>query len=223
MQVIDIPVAAPGPKEIRYDEEWLAILRETHGIMNLTRSPTRFPTAFADPPAAGAEHRGVVAEALAAAGGPAVPADAFVATVDASKRGQGQMPTSIPRNPQTEAVLRLIGRPWNLGGAEGGAGGAGAGLAAHEPLTGDDFLEDDPAERGQAGAGGMFAPIDIHNMNPHAISDARNRASVDVESGAAAGTAGAGSGGVARDNGGAGAAIQNPEEIDIDVGSSDEG
>lgn len=207
VQVIDIPVAAPGVKEIRFDEEWLAILRETHGIMNLSRGPTRFPTAFATPPAAAAEHRAAVAEALTAAGGAVVPRDGFARTVDPGKRGQGDMPTSIPRNPQTEAVLRLIDRPWNLGGE---TQGPGAGLAA--PLTGDDLLGVQAGIAEDGVAGDMFKPVDIHNMDPHAISDAKigeDGANVGVWSAA----------GVSRS--GEGVLLSNPEEIYI--GSSDDG
>lgn len=32
-QVVDIEPAAPGPKELAYDTQWLAILRETHDLL----------------------------------------------------------------------------------------------------------------------------------------------------------------------------------------------
>lgn len=210
MQIIDVPVAAPGPKEVQYDPDWLAILRETHAIMNLSRSPTRFPTAFAAPPPAAAEHRAAVDAALAAAGGPAIPPDGFARTVDPGKRGQGNMPTAVPRNPQTEAVLRLIGRPWNLGGE---AGAAALGVAGVVPLTGDDLLGREADAAVQVGGDTMFEAVDIHNMDPHAISDARAAASAEGNGKAV----GDGVGG-----GGPGTTVRNPEEIDID-GSSDDG
>eukprot|EP00892_Ulva_mutabilis_P005651 jgi/Ulvmu1/3458/UM016_0078.1 len=218
VQVIDIPVRSPGPNEVWFDEEWLAILRETHGMMNLSRGPTRFPTAFASPPATTAEHRSAVAEALQAAGGAAVPADGFARTVDPSKRGQGAMPTSIPRNPQTEAVLRLIGKPWNLGGNGGDGIGSALATAAAAPLTGADLLGDDGPGNGASGDApididAMFQPVDIHNMDPHAISDAK------IKGEAAA--FGVGDSGSTAD---ASASLHNPEEIDIDlICSSDDG
>lgn len=211
VQVVDIPVTLPGPKEIQFDEEWLAIIRETHGIMNLSRSPTRFPTAFASPPPAATEHRAAVAEALASAGGPTVPKDGFARTVDAGKRGQGNMPTSIPRNPQSEAVLRLIGQPWNLGGEEASAAAVSG---AWEPLTGADILGDDGNK--VAAGDAMFQRVDIHNMNPHAISDAKAQAGVGT--GAPAGGDSCGSGGAP----GARCVVNNPEEIDLGADSSDD-
>lgn len=42
MQVLHIP-DAEGPKEFSYDEEWLAILRSTHSLMSLQRTPVSLP------------------------------------------------------------------------------------------------------------------------------------------------------------------------------------
>jgi hypothetical protein len=84
LQVVDIPVQSPAPKVFSYDEEWLAVLRETHDMLALSSRPTRFPTAFNAAPEVAREHREAVAEALAESGGSEIPADAFVQTVDPS-------------------------------------------------------------------------------------------------------------------------------------------
>lgn len=102
LQVVDIPVANPGRMEFSYDPEWLAILRETHSMMNLTRRPTRFPTPLAEAPPVAADHLVHVTTQLSQRGSAAVALD-FKATVDVGLRGQGTPPTSIPRNHQTEA------------------------------------------------------------------------------------------------------------------------
>ena len=116
LQIVEIPVDTPAPKVFSYDEEWLAVLRETHDMLALSRRPTRFPTAFNAAPEVSREHRDAVSQALANSGGSEIPADGFVQTVDPTKRGQGSPPTSIPPNPQTMHVLKLLGREWNLGG-----------------------------------------------------------------------------------------------------------
>ena len=212
-QIVDVPVATPAPKVLCQDEEWLAVLRETHGMMNLRRGPTRFPTAFDAAPPVAAEHRAAVATALDAAasnseqsgggGGKeqqeplrgAIRRGAFVQTVDAAKRGQGSSPTGVPRNPQTAALLALIERPWNL---SHGAGAALAGTVA--PLTGADLLEDGGAAStsggGAAGGDPMFDAIEIHNMDPFAFSNSRDATAANVvnEDGSGGGNGGTGNG-----------------------------
>lgn len=41
-QVVEFPDAS-GPLEFSYDEEWLAILKATHSLMNLQRRPWPMP------------------------------------------------------------------------------------------------------------------------------------------------------------------------------------
>ena len=213
---MDVPVATPGEKAIKYDEEWLAILRETHDLMNLRRGPTRFPTPFSAAPAAAQEHRDAIAAAFAegtfCGPGGRVP-DAFVQTVDASQRGQGKPPTIIPRNPQTVGVLRLIGQSWNLSHDTG----AGAGVPL---LTGDDLLaDDDPSPKG--GADPMFDALEINNLDPFAFSDAKDAQEAAKRPKLSALLADAAGNGVRGPPAGAGAfpaqsvRVSNPEEIDI--------
>ena len=45
MQVVDIQPSASGPKELAYDAEWLAILRETHHLLS-PGSFTRLPPSW---------------------------------------------------------------------------------------------------------------------------------------------------------------------------------
>lgn len=203
LQVLEIPVDQPAPKEFTYDEEWLAVLRETHNMLELSRRPTRFPTPFNAAPEVAQEHRDAVAQSLKEQGGPLIPKDGFVQTVDPKKKGQGQSPRSIPRNPQTEHVLKLIGREWNLGGSTNDKGSGTQGRVTLDDLfavagdaaatNGDndsDVVEDD------ADDSGMFEKIEIHNMDPHAISDAKiqdeRAAAVKAASAAAAAAAAAG-------------------------------
>ena len=207
-QIVDIPVKTPGEPTLCYDAEWLAVLRETHDMMNLTRGPTRFPTAFADAPPARLEHMAAVREALGAAAGDLqpIPQDMFTRTVDTSIRGQGSAPTSIPRNPQTDAVLRLLGRPWNLSAYD-------SALVA-PALTGDDLLGDDAMVSGEGGDP-MFEPVEINNFNPFAYSDDKDRKRPKLS--AMLGAAGAGASGSAP--AAATATPSNPEEIDIGTDS----
>lgn len=221
VQIVEIPVDTPAPKVFSYDEEWLAVLRETHDMLALSRRPTRFPTPFHSAPEVTREHRDVVSQSLAEKGGAQIPADGFVQTVDPHKRGQGEPPRSIPRNPQTMHVLKLLGREWNLGGGgndqEDGAQGrvtiedlfeaAGDVAAMHEE---DDAVDDD----------GMFKNVELHNMDPHAISDAKAEGGSDP---AAAGLMPEAVKGRAIDSGPNTApvvgkqeqGVGNPEELDI--------
>jgi lariat debranching enzyme len=41
-QVMDFP-DAEGPKELQYDEEWLAVLRGTHHMLSLTHRAKPLP------------------------------------------------------------------------------------------------------------------------------------------------------------------------------------
>lgn len=47
-QVVEFPDAS-GPLEFSYDEEWLAILKATHSLMNLQRRPWPMPAAAPAP------------------------------------------------------------------------------------------------------------------------------------------------------------------------------
>ena len=51
-----------------------------------------------------------------AVGTSASPWDACVLMMCGVQANKGRMPSSVPRNPQTEALLRLVGRDYNLDG-----------------------------------------------------------------------------------------------------------
>ena len=280
MQIVEIPIDTPRPHTVCYDEEWLAVLRETHGMMNLQRRPTKFPTSFAAAPASAAEHRAAVADALAqradsvdgAAAAPAaaqqtgtggqaadgadgaaanvaadsmgqaaqrplysIPPRLFTRTVDTTRRGQGQAPVGVPRNPQTEEVLRILGKPWNL--SQGGSS-----VDAAQMLAGSDLLGQGGGQSGRGVPDGqgaaatqeepMFDAVEIHNFDPYAFNDAQAGAEVKrPKLGALLEQAGRGGQSAADGQAGADAAasggaaqnvvpastgnVANPEELDI--------
>ncbi len=41
LQLLELP--ASGPLQLKYDPEWLAVLRTTHNLMNLQRRPRSLP------------------------------------------------------------------------------------------------------------------------------------------------------------------------------------
>jgi hypothetical protein len=198
LQIVSVPTPEfAGEPKICYDEEWLAILRETHDMMNLSLGPTRFPSPFSAAPAAHPDHRKAVRSMLGLALKP-IPEDLFTRTVDGTIRGQGTAPTSIPQNPQTLEVLRLIGRPWNLTREDA--------LPQRGALTGDDLLGDDGMFSGADDP--MFEPVEIHNFDPFAYLDTKDQnkrrklSEMLSEADAKAKSAGL-------------AGTSNPEEIDI--------
>lgn len=155
LQLLTLPGAGPeggggggaaGPQKVlEYDEEWLAILRASHHLSAQSSGRQQLPSPF---PAPSAADRQAVAAALAARGGAAIPLN-FEPTVAAHSGGssgaggggrpaRGRMPQFVPRNPQTLALLQLLGGlPYNLdrgkGGAAAGWGGAGAARPRQPP------------------------------------------------------------------------------------------
>ena len=142
-QVVEFP-EAQGPLEFSYDEEWLAVLRATHHLLGLGRRPPPLPPSA--PPVSEAdlaEVRRRLEEGQAAAAGrgggtsgtatphppPTFPIPPnFQPTAPAYSPGdpglqRGHMPQRPVRNPQTLALLGLLGLPYNLD--EGGAGAGG--------------------------------------------------------------------------------------------------
>ncbi len=113
LQVVHFP-DADGPREFQYDAEWLAVLRATHDATSLAVRPPAPPPAPRPPCAAEVD---AVRALLAARGGAAVPPN-FAPTAPAHAGGGeprgGRMPREALRNPQTVALLEMLGLPYNL-------------------------------------------------------------------------------------------------------------
>ncbi|GAX78087.1 hypothetical protein CEUSTIGMA_g5529.t1 [Chlamydomonas eustigma] len=117
---------------ISYDEEWLAIMRSTHDVINLDRRHQPLPGMGALRKGASEADVKVVEEVLQQRGGAKIDPTAFVQTArpaDASAaaasnsgshtgfRGpkkRGRMPSAHVRNPQTESLLQMLQLPYNL-------------------------------------------------------------------------------------------------------------
>jgi hypothetical protein len=154
-----------APPRLEYDDEWLAVLRgswrlgEKTTATGVRQQPLHAPPGGWDnpnPPGPDAQDLEAVRRALDARYGPRpsprfVP-DNFVLTAPAHPAGcsggpgRGMMPRALLRNPQTTALLELIGLPADCldpppqeelvamqqqqqgwGGAAGGGGGVGGG------------------------------------------------------------------------------------------------
>ena len=116
LQIVEFP-DAEGPLEFSYDEEWLAVLRATHSRMSLSRAPVTLPAGA--PAGVAPQDVQAVRELLAAQPGGARVPDNFAPTAPAHAAGalermQGTMPRVAVRNPQTEALLALLGLSYNL-------------------------------------------------------------------------------------------------------------
>lgn len=114
LQVLEFE--AHGPPTLQYDEEWLAILRGSHDWLRTVKyPPDPLPNVVpgSGPCVADLEF---VRQALSKSQSP-IPTTAFSRTApthDSSSKYRGSMPTSVPCNPQTMALLNMIGRPYNL-------------------------------------------------------------------------------------------------------------
>ncbi|GLI69873.1 hypothetical protein VaNZ11_014590 [Volvox africanus] len=118
LQVIE--VEAPqllGEPELQYDEEWLAILRSTHHLTNLDFKHHALPGMGGLRSGPQPEDVVFVRQTLAARGTSRVP-DNFVVTAESYNPALGQrhgrMPQRHQRNPQTVALMDMLGLPYNL-------------------------------------------------------------------------------------------------------------
>ncbi|RZC89258.1 hypothetical protein C5167_030952 [Papaver somniferum] len=105
MQIVDFP-SEPGPYEIQYDEEWLAITRKFNPIFPLTRNTAWLGSVQLDK-----QDREWVKNKLATTG--PKPFD-FVQTVPPHNPNQPMLRGSFPeqpRNPQTMSLLQLLELP----------------------------------------------------------------------------------------------------------------
>ncbi|KAL6637753.1 hypothetical protein ACP70R_025325 [Stipagrostis hirtigluma subsp. patula] len=146
LQVIDIP-CNPGPYEIQYDEEWLAITRKFNSAFPLTRAPFRMRDEQLDTQ----DDRQWVRIKLNTRG--AKPFD-FVQTApsfDPSNRGSNASVIGHCRNPQTESFLQLLELPYLLDSSSHGGvdRNESSSQAGYTPDDDDIELPDeveDPAE-----------------------------------------------------------------------------
>eukprot|EP00955_Chlamydomonas_euryale_P116253 366406-Chlamydomonas_euryale.AAC.16 len=122
---VDVPEGHPqdDPPVFEYDEEWLAILRTTHGLMNLQRRHRALPGMGGLRAGPDAADVAAVRSALGARGGAAIPlnfeptAPAYTAPPNPGFKvapPRGRMPTTAVRNPQTVALLSMLGLQYNL-------------------------------------------------------------------------------------------------------------
>ncbi|KAK9868315.1 hypothetical protein WJX84_007760 [Apatococcus fuscideae] len=115
LQVVDFPEAS-GPKELCYDKEWLAVLRSTHRLMRMQQRQPPLPGGGQrlGPPLKDLD---AIEDAFKGRGSCTIPHN-FQPTAPCHdpQGGQrrGSMPKSLPRNPQTLALLAMLGLPYNL-------------------------------------------------------------------------------------------------------------
>jgi lariat debranching enzyme len=110
LQVIDFP-DAKGPLEFSYDEEWLAVLRSTHGLLSLQRRAAPLPRGGPPPPVGEAElaevRRRLAERGCGEGAAAAVVPRTFEANVPAFDPDNPQMRQG--RMPQVCAVWRARG------------------------------------------------------------------------------------------------------------------
>lgn len=113
LQVVDID-SAPGPYEIQYDEEWMAITRQYNHLFPLKRTGGYFTSNNSDSQLSKQDCLEFVRRKLQARG--AKPFE-FSQTAPPYNPSQRVPNASIPehnRNPQTEALLELLELPYLL-------------------------------------------------------------------------------------------------------------
>jgi hypothetical protein len=127
-QLVD--VEAWGPPVLEYDEEWLAVMRSTHQLTNLSSVHRPLPVGLKSESegevplkkSRGPDPADVafVRDLVEARGGSIKVPNGFVQTAKPHGGGggkpgwRGRMPTKHVRNPQTEALLGMLGLPYNL-------------------------------------------------------------------------------------------------------------
>ncbi|KAF0910378.1 hypothetical protein E2562_001548 [Oryza meyeriana var. granulata] len=140
LQVIDIP-SGPGPHEIQYDEEWLAITRKFNSVFPLTR----MPFIMRDEQVGTQDDLQWVRNKLNARGAKPIGFVQTAASFDPSRRAVHC------RNPQTESFLQLLDLPYLLDSSNSyGVDRNESSSQAGQPLVNDDIDlpddEDDPAD-----------------------------------------------------------------------------
>eukprot|EP00878_Enallax_costatus_P042528 GHUV01049917.1.p1 GENE.GHUV01049917.1~~GHUV01049917.1.p1 ORF type:complete len:404 (+),score=111.54 GHUV01049917.1:504-1715(+) len=113
LQVVELPVE--GPLELCYDPEWLAILRSTHDLMSTSKTAVPLPPNWGGRTGPKQYDIDFVDQLFKQRGTTAIPHN-FAMTAppyDPSQgRRRGNMPRTDLRNPQTEALLQMLGLRW---------------------------------------------------------------------------------------------------------------
>lgn len=109
LQVIDIP-SNPGPYEIQYDEEWLAITRKFNSVFPITRMPFTMWDEQLDTQ----DDRQWVRSKLNARGAKLFDFVQIARSFDPSNPIPNPSITAHCRNPQTESFLQLLDLPYLL-------------------------------------------------------------------------------------------------------------
>uniref|UniRef100_A0A0E0D5Y8 Lariat debranching enzyme C-terminal domain-containing protein n=1 Tax=Oryza meridionalis TaxID=40149 RepID=A0A0E0D5Y8_9ORYZ len=146
LQVIDIP-SGPGPHEIQYDEEWLAITRKFNNVFPLTRMPFTMRDEQVDTQ----DDLQWVRNKLNARGAKPIDFVQTAASYDPSCQASNPSITVHCRNPQTESFLQLLNLPYLLDSSNSyGVGRNESSSQTGQPLDSDDIElpddEDDPAD-----------------------------------------------------------------------------
>ncbi|XP_010525890.1 PREDICTED: lariat debranching enzyme [Tarenaya hassleriana] len=108
LQIIEIE-SEPGPFEVQYDEEWLAITRKFNPVFPLTKRPGNFGATDLDIQ----ECREWVRNKLQERGFKPFEFAMAVPSYNPSEHIPNSVP-EIPRNPQTLSLLELLGLPYLL-------------------------------------------------------------------------------------------------------------
>ncbi|XP_020702334.1 lariat debranching enzyme isoform X2 [Dendrobium catenatum] len=108
LQIIEIK-SDPGPPEIQYDEEWLAITRKFNNIFHLSREYLRLKSDHLD----NQDSRYWVKNKLNVRGAKPFEFSQTVPSFDPNKPGS-TVPSGHHRNPQTESFLQFLELPYLL-------------------------------------------------------------------------------------------------------------
>ncbi|GMN45579.1 hypothetical protein TIFTF001_014777 [Ficus carica] len=109
LQILEIE-SAPGPYEIQFDEEWLAITRRFNSIFPLTRERANFRSLHLDMK----DCRQWVRTKLLEKGAKTFDFSRTVPCYDPSKSASNSSYQGYTRNPQTESLLQFLGLPYLL-------------------------------------------------------------------------------------------------------------
>ncbi|KAJ8751593.1 hypothetical protein K2173_016842 [Erythroxylum novogranatense] len=114
LQIVEIE-SEPGPYEIQYDEEWLAITRKFNSIFPLTFKNANFRNTQLDIH----DCRQWVRSKLQVRGAKPFEFAQTVPSFNPTKSDSNSSFTECPRNPQTQSLLQLLGLPYLLDGESG--------------------------------------------------------------------------------------------------------